>query len=109
MPDRQPLSPRQAVCLDVIVEHIEANGYPPTYREIASAMGFRSTNAARDHLQALKRKGWIDCGNGESRGIKVPGPTGESAAAMWERRARALGWTDDAVEIKSAKPLRWPQ
>ena len=109
MPARQPLSPRQAVCFEVIVEHIRSNGYPPTYREIASAMGFKSTNGARDHLRALMRKGWIECGGGASRAITVLGSTGETAAAMWERRARALGWTDDAVEIKSAEPLRWPQ
>src|SRR5699024_1639322 len=50
---------------------IEENGYPPTRAEIAKDLGFRSPNAAEDHLKALARKGAIEMIPGASRGIKI--------------------------------------
>ena len=47
-------------------------GYPPTRSEIASKMGFKSPNAAEEHLRALARKGAIEVLPGTSRGIKLP-------------------------------------
>ncbi len=67
------LTARQQQILDFIREFIDTEGYPPTRAEIAKALGFRSANAAEDHLKALARKGAIKLQGGASRGIKLPG------------------------------------
>ncbi|MCP4788939.1 MAG: transcriptional repressor LexA [Gammaproteobacteria bacterium] len=66
------LTPRQDQVLSCIREHITDTGYPPTRAEIAQELGFRSPNAAEDHLKALARKGAIEIIPGASRGIRVP-------------------------------------
>jgi repressor LexA len=65
------LTPRQQQVLDLIRRHIRATGYPPTRAEIAAALGFRSVNAAEDHLKALARKGVVELQRGASRGIRL--------------------------------------
>src|SRR5918912_1538399 len=65
------LTPRQAEILKLIEEHTERFGYPPTRSEICDAMGFRSPNAAEEHLRALARKGVIEMIPGASRGIRL--------------------------------------
>ncbi len=65
------LTPRQKDVYDFIVSFHDATGLPPTRAEISQAMGFRSANAASDHLKALSRKGAIDILPGASRGIRV--------------------------------------
>jgi repressor LexA len=65
------LTPRQAEILQLIRDAIEATGYPPTRAEIAMAFGFRSPNAAEDHLRALERKGCISIEPGAARGIRL--------------------------------------
>ncbi len=67
----EPLTPRQREILDLIRSHTEATGYPPTRSEIAAALGFRSVNAAVEHLKALARKGAIELVPGASRGIRL--------------------------------------
>lgn len=67
------LTPRQRQILDWIAEQSARNGAPPTRAEIASAFGFRSANAAEEHLRALARKGAIEMTPGRSRGIRVLG------------------------------------
>jgi repressor LexA len=66
-----PLTERQSEILKLIRELTEVSGYPPTRAEIAERMGFRSVNAAEQHLRALERKGAIDISSGASRGIRV--------------------------------------
>ncbi|MFB3106660.1 MAG: repressor LexA, partial [Pseudomonadales bacterium] len=51
------LTSRQAQVLDLIKLYIADTGYPPTRAEIARELGFRSANAAEEHLKALNRKG----------------------------------------------------
>ena len=63
------LTPRQRQILAFIQESIADNGLPPTRAEIAQALGFRSANAAEEHLRALQRKGVISLIAGASRGI----------------------------------------
>ena len=58
--------------LDLIKRHIDDTGYPPTRADIAKELGFRSANAAEEHLRALARKGAIEIIPGTSRGIKLP-------------------------------------
>ncbi len=65
------LTPRQAQILQLIRDAIEAVGYPPTRAEIARQLGFRSANAAEDHLRALERKGMITIEAGAARGIRL--------------------------------------
>ena len=65
------LTPRQRQILDFIREQVEESGMPPTRADIALALGFKSANAAEDHLKALKRKGVIDLVPGTSRGIQL--------------------------------------
>lgn len=67
------LTPRQAEILAFIKQCIDDNGYPPTRAEIALALGFKSPNAAEEHLKALARKGAIEMTPGASRGIRIPG------------------------------------
>jgi repressor LexA len=67
----QPLTDRQAEILRLVRELTEVSGYPPTRAEIAERMGFRSVNAAEQHLRALERKGVIDIAEGASRGIRI--------------------------------------
>ena len=67
-----PLTPRQQQILDWIRRHMEHEGVPPTRVELCTAMGFRSPNAAEDHLRALARKGAIELVAGSSRGIRLP-------------------------------------
>jgi repressor LexA len=65
------LTARQQEILELIKQHISATGFPPTRAEIASTLGFRSPNAAEEHLKALARKGVIELTSGASRGIRL--------------------------------------
>ena len=65
------LTDRQSEILKLIRELTEVSGYPPTRAEIAERMGFRSVNAAEQHLRALEKKGAIEIASGASRGIRV--------------------------------------
>ncbi|MCV6620301.1 MAG: transcriptional repressor LexA [Cellvibrionaceae bacterium] len=66
------LTARQQQVLDLIKSYIDDTGYPPTRAEIAKELGFRSANAAEEHLKALARKGVIEMIAGASRGIRLP-------------------------------------
>ncbi len=65
------LTERQQQILDLIREAVANTGFPPTRAEIAHKLGFRSANAAEDHLRALARKGVIELTAGASRGIRL--------------------------------------
>jgi repressor LexA len=67
----EPLTERQTEILKLIKDLTEVSGFPPTRAEIADRMGFRSVNAAEQHLRALERKGVLEITAGSSRGIKV--------------------------------------
>ena len=69
----EPLTERQTEILRLIKELTEVSGFPPTRAEIAERMGFRSVNAAEQHLRALERKGALEISSGASRGIKLRG------------------------------------
>jgi repressor LexA len=66
------LTARQQQVLDLIKSAIEITGFPPTRAEIANKLGFKSPNAAEEHLKALARKGAIEMIPGASRGIRIP-------------------------------------
>lgn len=65
------LTARQQQILDLIQSAIARTGAPPTRAEIANELGFKSANAAEEHLQALARKGAIELVSGTSRGIRL--------------------------------------
>ena len=67
----ETLTARQAEILELIRVYISEEGCPPTRAEIAETLGFRSANAAEDHLRALERKGFIELVAGASRGIRL--------------------------------------
>ncbi|MGB4246513.1 MAG: transcriptional repressor LexA [Pseudohongiellaceae bacterium] len=66
------LTPRQAEILEYIRDYQQETGFPPTRSEIAKKMGFKSPNAAEEHLRALEKKGAIEMVPGTSRGIRLP-------------------------------------
>src|SRR4051812_28770669 len=72
----EQLTSRQAQILEFIRQTTESNGYPPTLVEIAGHFGFRSHNAAVDHLKALERKGSLELTEGVSRGIRLTADSG---------------------------------
>ncbi|MEC9482226.1 MAG: transcriptional repressor LexA [Halomonas sp.] len=76
----RPLTPRQQNVYDFIVKTMNELGYPPTRAEIARALGFRSPNAAEEHLRALSKKGVIRMIPGTSRGIRLPSQESEEAS-----------------------------
>jgi repressor LexA len=65
------LTPRQSQVLHLIRQALHETGMPPTRAEIASQLGFRSPNAAEEHLRALARKGCLELLPGSSRGIRL--------------------------------------
>jgi len=67
----RPLTNRQQQIFDLIKENISETGMPPTRAEIAKFFGFKSANAAEEHLKALAKKGYIEMLPGTSRGIRL--------------------------------------
>lgn len=88
------LTARQEQILGLIRDAIENTGFPPTRAEIARELGFRSANAAEEHLQALARKGAIEISPGTSRGIRLldmnAGKTGNRYASQMHLPHAAL-------------------
>jgi len=78
------LTARQQQILDLIQGAIARTGAPPTRAEIAAELGFKSANAAEEHLQALARKGVIELVSGTSRGIRLQG---DALRSIHESRA----------------------
>ncbi len=95
MDDKPKLTARQQQILDLVRQAIELTGAPPTRAEIAAELGFRSANAAEEHLQALARKGVIELLGGTSRGIRLKSDT--------------LKAVNQAREAKEAQQLRLSQ
>jgi repressor LexA len=97
MDDSPKLTARQQQILDLVQSAIERTGAPPTRAEIAAELGFRSANAAEEHLQALARKGVIELVGGTSRGIRL-----KSDAARAQRGARGKQYSAAAAEPGAA-------
>jgi repressor LexA len=106
------LTPRQLEILGLIKRHLATSGFPPTRAEIAAELGFRSANAAEEHLKALARKGVIELTSGASRGIRLLPSSGAPAAGQNGHRAAAARRTrpgnallDHAIEAVQALTL----
>jgi repressor LexA len=90
-PNSVRLTARQQQILELIQNAIAHTGAPPTRAEIASILGFRSANAAEEHLQALARKGVIELVSGTSRGIRLRSTTpSRPSEGLLDPLARAL-------------------
>ena len=63
------LTKRQQEILNLIKNHILDFGFPPTRADISKTLGFKSPNAAEQHLRAIEKKGFIKILSGASRGI----------------------------------------
>jgi repressor LexA len=87
MLDSPKLTARQQQILDLIKSAITRTGAPPTRAEIANELGFKSANAAEEHLQALARKGVIELLSGTSRGIRLKS---EALRSLNESRSKNL-------------------
>jgi len=83
-PFAQALTERQREVFDFVVAHQQQEGMPPTRADIARHFGFRSPNAAEEHLRALARKGVLDIAAGTARGLRVLTPQTLSEAQLGE-------------------------
>ena len=63
------LTARQEEILNLIKDHLKEKGFPPTRADISKTLGFKSHNAAEQHLRAIEKKGFISILSGASRGI----------------------------------------
>lgn len=100
------LTPRQAQVLACIKATLARDGLPPTRAELAEALGFRSPNAAEDHLRALARKGFIELRPGTSRGIRLcTSEVGPSGAAEPPDTKKILPAAHEMRSSASAQPL----
>ncbi|MHB0774172.1 transcriptional repressor LexA [Halomonas sp. WWR20] len=95
----RPLTPRQQNVYDFIVKTINEFGYPPTRAEIARALGFRSPNAAEEHLRALDRKGVIRMIPGTSRGIRLAATELDTSAPTNDQGLPIIG------EVAAGSPI----
>jgi repressor LexA len=87
MSESPKLTARQQQILTLIERAIATTGAPPTRAEIATELGFKSANAAEEHLQALARKGVIELVSGTSRGIRL---RNKSSTNAWQGQQYAL-------------------
>ena len=91
MSDLPKLTARQQQILELILSAIANTGSPPTRAEIATELGFKSANAAEEHLQALARKGAIELVSGTSRGIRLKSHNrAQSAAGFTEQLSEKM-------------------
>ena len=102
MLDTPKLTARQQQILDLIQSAIARTGAPPTRAEIAAELGFKSANAAEEHLQALARKGVIELVSGTSRGIRL---RSEALRSINESRNKQLS-TQGLRLHKVSMPMR---
>ena len=96
--ERPRLTARQAQILALIQKAMTRTGAPPTRAEIAAEMGFRSPNAAEEHLRALAKKGVIELVSGTSRGIRLCPP---ALHALGESRNEAQNEAQNEARMNS--------
>ncbi len=94
------LTDRQQQILDLIRHAIVETGFPPTRAEIAHTLGFKSANAAEDHLRALAKKGMIELTAGASRGIKLTDAARHFSSES-ESEFDADSGSQDKIQIRS--------
>jgi len=93
----EPLTQRQQQVLDLISDHIERHGFPPSHRELMVSLGVRSQLGILKHLRTLERKGHLVCRQGRSRGISLASRPPRPAMLPILGHVRA-GRPEEAVE-----------
>jgi len=96
----KPLTKRQQEIFDFILDCMASNGAPPTRVEIAKHFGFKSPNAAEDHLKALDKKGHIELKSGTSRGIMI-----SEEARLSSQSQSTLESTDVVISTESVENI----
>jgi repressor LexA len=100
------LTPRQTQILNFIRQVIISTGFPPTRAEISSEFGFKSANAAEEHLRALAKKGVIILTAGASRGIRLVPSDHDDSPSFLSRTANVLGLTLPIVgRVAAGQPI----
>lgn len=100
------LTPRQTQILNFIRQVISSTGFPPTRVEISSEFGFKSANAAEEHLRALAKKGAIVLTAGASRGIRLVSIDHDDAPSVLSRTANLLGLTLPIIgRVAAGQPI----
>jgi repressor LexA len=100
------LTPRQTQILNFIRQVISSTGFPPTRVEISSEFGFKSANAAEEHLRALAKKGAIVLTAGASRGIRLVSIDHDDAPSILSRTANLLGLTLPIIgRVAAGQPI----
>ncbi|MGQ0598399.1 transcriptional repressor LexA [Aquabacterium sp.] len=102
--DKPKLTPRQQEIFELIQRAIARTGAPPTRAEIASELGFRSANAAEEHLQALARKGVIELVGGTSRGIRLKAGTLRTVNETRKRGGESSGAASNVLPFNLPLP-----
>lgn len=102
------LTARQGQIFKYIEHCIIETGYPPTRAEIAQEFGFKSVNAAEDHLRALRRKGYIELHAATSRGIRLLKPSKEFSAAVPGARKAGSSPAPSAAQAPTDNSLTLP-
>jgi repressor LexA len=106
--DKPKLTPRQQEIFELIQRAIAKTGAPPTRAEIAAELGFRSANAAEEHLQALARKGVIELVGGTSRGIRLKAGTLRTVNETRKRTGTPMGDLPFSLPLPGLEQLVLP-
>lgn len=112
--DAPGLTAKQAAVLDACTDYVEANGFPPTRRELAAALGYRSVGSVQFHLDALARKGLVSRDPQRPRALSwsraehrdEPGGVSPDSSEIARTDAGA-GWSQVPVVDSSGRTLRW--
>lgn len=99
------LTARQQEILQLIRQHIQETGFPPTRMDICQALGFKSPNAAEEHLKALAKKGVIALTSGASRGIRLLDDTAGSVIASAGQLASSLFSLPLVGRVAAGQPI----
>ncbi|WBS01608.1 transcriptional repressor LexA [Pseudoduganella sp. SL102] len=102
------LTARQEQILNLIRDAIESTGFPPTRAEIAAELGFKSANAAEEHLKALARKGAIEITAGTSRGIRLLGDRAARPASSTSSSTPSQSGFDSLPQVPAALLMQLP-
>ncbi len=101
----KPLTKQQERVLDFLENHLAAQGFPPTLREIGDAIGLANINAVRGHLQAIEKKGYISKEPDRARSIRVI--QSPSRMSRLKRKMHEILKTDDGVLHQVVFGLAW--
>lgn len=84
------LTARQELVYNFITDYFNSEGMPPTVREIADGLGFKSPNSVQEHLRLIEKKGFVELRRGIARGIFPITPVEEPEAEPREIRIQRL-------------------